>query len=60
MPKKYIRCELTEKGLKSFKNRQGYIVGETIDDKCWIILWDNLKQKQRFHKDFIKIIEEAI
>ena len=56
MTKKIYRCGLTEKGLKSFQNRQGYIVGETRDGKSWIILWDNLKNNQRFHKDFIKII----
>ena len=51
-----IRCSMSRMGLNTFgKNRRGYIVGESRNGKCWIILWDYLKQKQKIHKSFIYI-----
>ena len=53
------RCSLSREGLdifskqKNWKNRQGWIVGESQDKKCWRVQWDGQKSIQALHKSFI-------
>lgn len=54
---KKIPCEFSKEGVGTFnKQRTGYIIGESKDKTCWLVLWNGQKTPHRLHKSFIKFL----
>lgn len=51
-------CELNERGQQAlgWGPRQGHIVGESRNKKCWWVIWNGQKTRSSFSKDFILVI----
>lgn len=53
-----IPCQISEEGLRlKYDQRQGVIVGESRDRRCWWIKWNGLKTVYSYYKGYIEIIE---
>jgi len=49
-----IPCELSKEGVATFKKqRQGFIIGESRDKKCWWVCWDGNTSSYCYWKGFI-------
>lgn len=51
------RYRLSEKGLEAFPRMQkeGIVIGESRDGKCWMLLPDNRKTPHSMHKSFADV-----
>jgi len=67
-PKLNIRCQYSQLGLNTMSNvkikqrnepKKGTIVRETMDKRCWIIVWDgNETVSSGHHKKYIDVIKD--
>lgn len=56
-------CELNKAGREWLGRelpRLGRVVGESRDKKCWAVVWDGLKTRSNYHKDFIAVPTSAV
>lgn len=52
------KFELSKEGEEMVgRKRTGIIVGESTDGQAWWIVFDGLRSRSSFHKDFICLLE---